>query len=103
MMTKLNKITYHKLELKDVIENNSKFYKKNQDKKLRIKRIRIKVDIFINQRTILKISMGSVVSKIRREKSGRRRKKITGVDSSNQRHHASLQQQENDLLLLMTR
>jgi len=74
-MTKLNKITYHKLELKDVIENNSKFYKKYQDKKLRIKRIRIKVDIFINQRTILKISMGSVVSKIRREKSGRRRKK----------------------------
>jgi hypothetical protein len=30
MMIKLNKITYHKLELKDIIENNSKFYKKTK-------------------------------------------------------------------------
>jgi hypothetical protein len=32
MRTKLDKITYHKLRLKDVIENNSRFYKKNKNK-----------------------------------------------------------------------
>jgi hypothetical protein len=32
MRIKFDKITYHKLELKDVIEKNLRFYKKNKNK-----------------------------------------------------------------------
>jgi len=48
---------------------------KNQEQKLGIKRIRTKVDIPINQRIIMDSFMGNVIFKVRREKSGRIRKK----------------------------
>jgi hypothetical protein len=44
MRIKLEKITYHKLELKDEIENKLKFYEKGQEQKLKMKR-RTGVDI----------------------------------------------------------
>jgi hypothetical protein len=46
MRTELENIIFGNLGLNDEIENKSKFYKKkNQDKKLKIKRIKIKVEI----------------------------------------------------------
>ena len=39
------KITYHKLRLNDQIENKSKFYKRIQEQKFKIKIIRIELNI----------------------------------------------------------
>ena len=40
--TKLDKITYNKFKVKNIIENNSEFYKKSKN---RNKKIKIEVDI----------------------------------------------------------
>jgi hypothetical protein len=48
MRTKLEKITYPKLGLKDEIEKKIKSFQKSHRTKLEIKRIRIKVKILIN-------------------------------------------------------
>ena len=49
MKAKLEKkITYHRLELNNKIENKSKFYKRVKNKKYRVK-----VEILINKRTTL--------------------------------------------------
>ena len=59
------KKTYYKLRLNDQIENNLKFY----IKKLKIQRIRIKLDISKNQRIIMKFYM------VKQDFQGEERKK----------------------------
>jgi hypothetical protein len=62
MRTKLKKITYPKPRLNDEIENKLKFYKKMKNKK-----IKIELEIPINQRTNKKFCMASMNFK-KREK-----------------------------------
>jgi len=96
---KNNKKRYDTCPLKSM--GAFKILLKNQEQKLGIKRIRTKVDIPINQRIIMDSFMGNVIFKVRREKSGRIRKKKKTIDITLlTQHHLVPPQQENDDVML---